>query len=185
MKPYNIVIISGSPSKQSRLLGLTAYSENKLEQLEIPHTTLHVVDLPAEALIHAKFDDPAIKQATALVEQADAVILATPVYKASYTGVLKTFMDLLPQNGLQNKIVAPLFIGGTIAHLLAIDYALKPLVSALYGQTVLQGVYAVDQWVTRLDGGGFELTEDLMGRLDKCMEQLAFELERSQIAVGS
>jgi FMN reductase len=179
-----IVIISGSPSKQSRLSGLTLYSESKLEQLGVPSCTIHVADLPAEALILAKFDDPAVKQAIEFVEKAEIVILASPVYKASYSGILKTFLDLLPQNGFQHKVVAPIFIGGTIAHMLAIDFTLKPVISALYGQNILQGIYAVDQWVTRLEGGGYELTDDLKLRLDKCMEQLILELKKNQLVAA-
>jgi FMN reductase len=59
---------------------------------------INVSDLPAEDLISAHFD-PAIQQANELVEKADAIIVASPVYKASYTGVFKTYLDLLPQKG--------------------------------------------------------------------------------------
>ncbi|MDQ0896682.1 NAD(P)H-dependent oxidoreductase [Paenibacillus sp. V4I7] len=61
--------------------------------------------------------------------------------EASYTGVLKAFLDLLPQKGLECKVVLPLAVGGTISHLLAIDYALKPVLSALGARNILQGVY--------------------------------------------
>ena len=168
----NIVIVSGSPSKSSRLHGLTGYSEQKLLELGARLDTLYVADLPAEDLIRANFAGADIQRAQALVEQADAVILASPVYKASYTGVLKTFLDLLPQKGLQNKVVLPLFIGGTIAHLLAIDYSLKPVVSALGGTHMLTGVYAVDGWVNRLEDGGYALADELIARLDDSLLQL-------------
>ena len=61
---------------------------------------IQVTDLPAEDLVHAKFDSPAIQDALAIVDAADAVIVATPVYKAAYSGVLKLFLDLIPQEGL-------------------------------------------------------------------------------------
>ena len=60
--------------------------------------------------MRADFNSPAIKQAIAAVEGA-AVIIASPVYKASYSGALKTILDILPQKGLQGKVVLPLFIG--------------------------------------------------------------------------
>ncbi len=60
-----------------------------------------------------------------------AVVVATPIYKAAYTGGLKALFDILPQSALRGKTVLPLATGGSPAHLLAIDYALKPVLSAL------------------------------------------------------
>ena len=78
-------------------------------------------------------------------------------------------------------MVLPLFIGGTIAHLLAIDYALKPVVNALGGTNILGGVFAVDQWVSRTEHGGFELTEELKDRIDASISELTLELERDAV----
>lgn len=74
------------------------------------------------------------------------VVIASPVYKASYTGILKAFLDLLPQTGLKGKVTLPLFIGGTIAHLLSLDYTLKPLLSVLGSRNIVGGVFTIDQW---------------------------------------
>jgi FMN reductase len=68
-------------------------------------------------------------------------------YKAAYTGILKTYLDLLPQNGLAGKIVLPIAIGGTIAHLLTLDYALKPLLSTLGARHILAGIYFLDSQI--------------------------------------
>ncbi len=75
----------------------------------------------------------------------------------------------------------PLFIGGTIAHLLAVDYALKPVISALGGTHILSGVFAVDQWITRLELGGYDLTEQLRERLDDALNELQSELARYSV----
>ncbi|RUS45564.1 NADPH-dependent FMN reductase [Cohnella sp. AR92] len=174
-----IAIVSGCSAKSSRLTGLTDYCLNYLQSRGIETEVLYPIDLPAERLLRADFADPSIKEAVALVERADAVILASPVYKAAYSGVLKLFIDMLPQKGLQNKKVFPLFIGGTIAHLLSIDYALKPVISALGGTHILQGVYAVDQWVNRLEAGGFELKEEVVPRLREALQSLLQELGES------
>ncbi|NBD26049.1 NADPH-dependent FMN reductase [Paenibacillus glycinis] len=160
------IIISGSPNPVSRLNGILQYAEEKLASLGWDIVSLHVASLPAEDLIGARFDSPAIAEASRLVAEADAVIIASPVYKASYTGVLKTFLDLLPQKGLYGKIVLPLFIGGTLAHLLALDFSLKPLLSALYAKHVEPGVYAVDSQILKTDDGGYVLDEELGQRLN-------------------
>ncbi|MFX3632457.1 MAG: NADPH-dependent FMN reductase [Candidatus Pristimantibacillus sp.] len=179
-----VVIVSGSPNPGSRLTGITQYVEQQLalQKIEVKHIT--VASLPAEDLIHARFDSPAIIEAAAIVEAAEVVIIASPVYKASFTGVLKTFLDLLPQKGLQNKFVTPLFIGGSIAHLLSIDYALKPVLSALNAKHFGSGVFAVDSQIARIDAGvgesQFQLNDDLRVRLDAAIAELIEELSHRQ-----
>jgi FMN reductase len=137
---------------------------------------IKVRDIPAEDLLYAKFDSEAIVSANALVAAADAVFVATPVYKASYTGVLKAFLDLLPQKGLERKIVLPLAVGGTLSHLLAIDYALKPVLSALGAQNILQGVYVLDKQVTWGDQGQAILDDEISTRLHESVSQFIQEI---------
>ncbi|UNK21202.1 NADPH-dependent FMN reductase [Paenibacillus sp. N3/727] len=173
-----IAFIVGSPTRGSRLFGLTQYLEDRLDLAGYTIDFISAADLPAEDLLRADFNSPDIKQVIAAVEKADAVIIASPVYKASYSGALKTILDLIPQKGLQGKVVLPLFIGGSIAHLLAVDYGLKPVVAALGGTNILGGVYAVDQWISRLENGGYEITEQLRERLDDALNELRTELAR-------
>ena len=173
----HIVIIAGSPTQSSRLNGLTQYAQAELEKRKHQVEQVTAAELPAEDLLRANFSSPAIQQALEKIERADAVILASPVYKAAYSGALKTILDLIPQKGFKGKVILPLFIGGTIAHLLALDYALKPVVSSLGGTNILTGIYAVDQWISRLEDGGFALTEDLQVRLDNELEELDRELQ--------
>jgi FMN reductase len=175
-----VIIISGSPNSASRLTGITSYVEQQLTELGVFHDHLRISALPAEDLILAKFDSPAVLAANALVEAADAAIIASPVYKASFSGILKAYLDLLPHNGLSDKIVTPLFIGGSIAHLLTIDYALKPVLSALGVNHFGTGVFAVDSQITRVEGIGnepvFELHPDLKLRLDATLANLNEQL---------
>ncbi|MNO19003.1 FMN reductase (NADPH) [compost metagenome] len=178
-----VIIIAGSPTPGSRLFGLTDYVRERLIQTGSAIDRISAAELPAEDLLRANFGSPAIKAALAAVESADAVVIASPVYKAAYSGALKTILDLIPQKGLQGKVVLPLFIGGTIAHLLAVDYALKPVVAALGGTHILSGVFAVDQWVSRLENaGGYALEEQLRERLDEAVAELNRELARDQLA---
>ncbi|OBR62568.1 FMN reductase (NADPH) [Paenibacillus oryzae] len=171
-----IVIVSGTPNRNSRLYGLIHYSEAKLREYGHEVSFIHVAELPPEDLIRANFGSPEIKAAQGLVAEADAVIVASPVYKASYTGILKTFLDLVPERGLHGKLSLPLFIGGTIAHLLAVDYSLKPVLTALGARHIMGGVYATDQLVDRLPEGGYKLAEEITIRLDASLEQLNEEL---------
>lgn len=173
-----ITVINGTPTAGSRLTAIIALTEELLTQEGIEVNHVNVGELPPEDLIHTKFESEAIIKANALVAEADAVIVASPVYKASYTGVLKTFLDLVPQKGLAGKIILPLFIGGSLAHLLTIDYALKPVLSALGARHILGGVYTVDSQVARTEQGGFTISEELQARLKDNVQELVLEMKR-------
>jgi FMN reductase len=144
----NIVIISGSPAEASRSSAISAFLERIIVNEGNQVSTITVRDLPPEDLLYARFDSPAIQQAKTLIEQAEAVIVVSPVYKASYSGILKAFLDLVPEKGLVNKIVLPIATGGTTAHLLSLEYAFKPLFSVLGTQEIINGVYIVDSQIT-------------------------------------
>lgn len=167
-----VVIVAGNPNAGSRLTGVLEAARQELEKLGVLAEWIRIADFPPEDLIGAKFDSPAVIAANASLEQADAVIVGSPVYKAAYSGVLKTYLDLLPQKALEKKPVLPVFIGGSIAHLLAIDYALKPVLSVLGARCQLGGVYAVDSQVTRA-AGGFELEQELRKRIRDAAAELA------------
>ncbi|QAY67345.1 NADPH-dependent FMN reductase [Paenibacillus protaetiae] len=174
------VIISGSPNASSRLNGLIQYVEQQLSDFNISVELITVASLPPEDLIYTNFSSPAIVAANQLVAEADAVIIASPVYKASYTGVLKTFIDLIPEKGFAGKVIAPLFIGGSSAHLLSMDYSLKPVASALGARIFASGVYAIDKQIERTtsDDGQFlfNVQEELKDRLHATAAEIAEEL---------
>ncbi|WNC13818.1 NADPH-dependent FMN reductase [Brevibacillus brevis] len=185
----NIVILSGSPYKGSRLDGVLGYADQLLREAGQQAEWIHVRDLPAEDLLHVRFDSPAIAAANELIAKADAVVVAIPIYKAAYSGVLKSYLDLLPQKGLENKLVLPVAIGGTIAHLLAIDYALKPVLSALGARHVLAGAFVLDSLVVRKEDGTTQVAEQAAERLRDSVGQLVSELtwfaERQKVGKGS
>ncbi|XID91075.1 NADPH-dependent FMN reductase [Paenibacillaceae bacterium WGS1546] len=167
-----VVVLSGSPSGTSRLDGLLKHTISYLEKGGMHATLLRVRDLPPEDLLYARFDSDAIVQANATVAWADAVIVATPVYKASYTGVLKAYIDLLPQKGFENKIMLPLAMGGTLAHQLSIDYAIKPLMAALGATRILTGMFVLDSQVSWNGHGDLEMQDEVAARHVKTMDQL-------------
>jgi FMN reductase len=113
------------------------------------------------------------------VAQADGLIVSTPVYKASFSGALKTLLDLLPERALAHKIVLPIATGGSIAHMLAVDYALKPVLSALKAQETLQGIFADDSQVAYAEGTKpAQLVQALEERLHDSLETFHVALAR-------
>lgn len=149
--PLTVAIVTGSPTRPSRTLGLARLVERRLSSEGFELHTIHVRDLPAQALLHAEFSDPAIALAIATVERADGVVFATPVYKAAYTGVLKAFIDLFPQFGLRGKVVLPLLTGGSLAHVLALDYAIRPVLQSLDPRLTVGGLFVLDKAITLED----------------------------------
>lgn len=171
----DVLTIAGSPSASSRSAAVLEHARQTLERHGLRTRALSVRDLPPEDLIYGRVDSPAVLEAAALLRQARGVIIATPVYKAAYSGVLKAFLDLLPQGALTRKLVLPIATGGSPAHLLAIDYALRPVLTALGGQHILQGVYIVDAQLQLADTG-VHLDPELDARLDSMLRYFADEL---------
>jgi FMN reductase len=174
----SVLIISGSPSSTSRTERLAASIAQRISAHDVHASLLDVRDLPAEDLLHARFDAPQIVAALQRVAAADGVVVATPVYKAAYSGLLKTFLDIIPQFGLRGKVVLPLATGGTVAHVLAIDYALRPVLSSLDPLHVVNGLFVLDKQITVLDTGEVELTPDVDQRLGEVLEQFVRGLRR-------
>lgn len=171
-KQDTIVAIAGSPSAPSRTSAVVKYAESILESEGWHVDLLSVRDLPAEDLVFANFDSPALNKAKALVEQASGVIISTPIYKASYTGVLKAFLDLLPSGAFSGKVVLPIATGGTLGHLLAIDYALKPVIATLGARYVLGGVYLLDTQI-QVNEGSVQLEDEIEQRLKASLHDFA------------
>ncbi len=81
-----VVILSGSPSTQSRLYGLIHYATEQLREAGAEVTLLNVVDLPAEDLIKANFNSPDVTASLALLADADAVIVLRQYIKPPIQG---------------------------------------------------------------------------------------------------
>ena len=174
----SVLIISGSPSSTSRTERLARSIAQRVAARDVQASLLDVRDLPAADLLHARFDAPSIVEATARVAAADGIIVATPVYKAAYSGLLKTFLDVLPQFGLRGKVVLPLATGGSVAHVLAIDYALRPVLSSLDPLHVVNGLFLLDKQITVLETGEVQLEPEVDQKLNVVIDQFLRGLQR-------
>lgn len=173
------LIITGSPSATSRSQRLATWLGERLGKLGLDSSLLDLRSLPAEPLLHACSDAPEIAAATERLAAARGVVVVTPVYKAAYSGLLKTFLDLLPQFALRDKVVLPLAMGGTPAHVLAIDYALRPVLSSLDPLHITAGLFVLDKQVNVLPDGGVELEADVTAKLDAAIGGYAIGLSRA------
>ncbi|MBR8836457.1 MAG: NADPH-dependent FMN reductase [Stigonema ocellatum SAG 48.90 = DSM 106950] len=175
-----ILAIAGSPAHPSRTYSILEYATKILQQEGFQTDIISVRDLPPEDLTFGRYDSPALEPSKALLQKADGVIVATPIYKASYTGVLKAFLDLLPQRALSGKVVLPIATGGTLAHLLAIEYALKPVLSELRARHLLGGVYAVDKQLQIQPDGSLQIDEEIDQRLKDALHEFVQSVKNFQ-----
>ena len=170
-----VLLIAGSPTTPSRSSALLDAVGQRLDGRGARIDRIAVRDLPAQPLLHADWSHPAVERVIAQVAEARVVVIATPVYKAAYSGVLKVLLDLLAQDALKGKTVLPLATGGSPHHMLALDYALRPVLQALAARQILPGVYATDSQVTLTPEGAYQVHPDLARRLDDAAEALAAE----------
>ena len=106
-------------------------------------TVIDLAELDANALLGRR-QDPAVQQALGLVERANILVASTPVYRATYTGLLKAFFDLFPQRALEGKVAFGIATGASSAHRVAVDLGLGPLFASVNAHATPAGIYATD-----------------------------------------
>jgi FMN reductase len=138
---------------------------------DVDTRVIELRDLAVDIANHlvAGFPSPKLGDALKAVEEADGVIAATPIFTASYSGLFKSFFDLIDFEALTGKPVLTAATGGTARHSLALEHAMRPMFAYLHAVVVPTAVYAASEdWAsgelaTRIDRAAGELA-DLMVR---------------------
>ncbi len=109
------------------------------------------------------------------IENADALIIGTPVYKGAYTGLFKHLVDFIAPEQLAGKPVALTATGGGTRHALMVEHALRPLFGFFAALTIPTAVYASDSDFTATDdGAGYVVTEaGIRARIASAANELA------------
>jgi len=127
------------------------------------------------------FAPAGLETAINTVYSADALIAVTPIFSTSYSGLFKSFIDVLDPDALTGK---PVLIGanaGTARHSLAIDYAIRPLFAYLHAEAVSTGVFAASSdW-----GGAGDDVAPLSKRVEKGARELADAIARRDAEVSA
>lgn len=140
----SVVGLSGSPASVSRSRGLLELALAALERQGAgPTRLIDLAQLPADGLLGRR-DDRDVADALRSVLEAAIVVVGTPIYRATYSGLLKIFFDLLPQDALAGKVAIPIATGAGPTHLLAVDHGLRPLLASVGALVVATGVYGTD-----------------------------------------
>jgi FMN reductase len=182
----HIVVVSaglGRPSS-TRLLGdllATAARDAFLEEgheadIEVVELREHAHDLTNTLL--TGFATGGVREALDSLAGADAVIAVTPVYQGSYSGLFKTFFDVVDRESLRGTPVLLAATGGTARHSLVLEYAMRPLFAHLGASPVGTGVFAASEdWgaagaagqglTARIERAGTELARLAAGRVNE------------------
>jgi FMN reductase len=160
----------------TRLLAdrLVAATERHLRDAGInPLTTVielrdHAQDLSNNLL--TGFPSPTLQTAIDQVTGADGLIVASPIFNASYSGLFKTFFDVIEHDSLDGRPVLLAATGGTARHSLALEHSLRPLFTYLGADTVRTAVYAASEDWGR---SGVPADGSLVQRIDRAASELA------------
>ncbi|MBE4736837.1 MULTISPECIES: FMN reductase [Streptomyces] len=163
-----LVVVSAGLSVPSstRLLGDRLAAAVVGQDASVEVQVVELRDLAVEIAHHFTNGFPGRRLATALdaVAGADGLVVVTPVFSASYSGLFKSFFDVLDRDALAGKPVLIAATGGSARHSLVLEHALRPLFAYLRAVVVPTGVYAASE-----DWGA----EGLAGRIERAGSELA------------
>lgn len=141
-----LVVIVGNPRPGSRTRRLAEEVARQVGALtgEEPAGEPAVIDLADHAGELLDWSSPSIG---ALVEQAaaaDALVVASPTFKGTYTGLLKAFLDRFASGQLAARPAIAVMTGGNAGHALAVEHALRPLLTEIGASTPAAGLYVTE-----------------------------------------
>lgn len=150
----SIVTVVGNPRPGSRTLqtavAATAAIAARIGH-DVPDGGGDVVDLSALGPQLFAAESPEVDAALKLVTGASVLVVASPTYKGTYTGLLKSFLDRLPGGALQKTVALPLLVMGSPRHALAVELHLRPLLVELGAVVPTPGLAVLESELPRLD----------------------------------
>jgi FMN reductase len=164
-RTISVVGVSGSPTKPSRTTALVAeVTETFARSLGATATVIELAPLLGE-LGQGPFRGdigPAAKAALETVEKADVIVVGSPAYRATYTGLFKLFFDHIGQYALVDKPIVLTATGGSDRHALLVEHQMRPLFGFFQSLTLPLGIFASEN-----DFADYRVTsEDLRARID-------------------
>ena len=147
-RPLRIVAVSGGLQRPSKAAALAEHLMDLIADEVLCEQRLVELGQLAPQLAGATWRShlpDTVERELAAVEQADILVVATPVFRGSYTGLFKHFFDFIDQDALIDKPVLLAATGGSERHALMIDHQLRPLFSFFQARTLPLGVYATDK----------------------------------------
>jgi FMN reductase len=141
-----IVSIIGNPRPESRTHGLARTLAAALAA-EFSGPEALEVDLALLGPRVLDYEDAGVAAAVEQVLAADVLVIASPTYKATYSGLLKAFLDRLGTGSLSGTAAVPILLGGAANHLLAVDVHFTPLLLELGAFVPRRGLFVLESQV--------------------------------------
>ncbi|MCX4771395.1 FMN reductase [Streptomyces sp. NBC_01260] len=190
-EPLRIVAVSAGLSRPSstRLLAdrLAGAARDRLDAEQDRPVEIRVIELRDLAVDIANhlvtgFPSATLEEAIAAVTESDGLIAVSPVFTASYSGLFKSFFDLVENTALTGKPVVVAATGGTARHSLVLEHAMRPLFGYLRAVTLPTSVYAASEdWGASGDG----YTDGLPARIRRAGGELASAITGGRAVSGA
>ncbi|HTI85813.1 MAG TPA: NAD(P)H-dependent oxidoreductase [Alphaproteobacteria bacterium] len=152
-RTLKLLTLVGNPKAGSRTLHVAEEVARqidglgKAQGLEIATESIDIVTLGAGLF---DWDSKLVNDALQKVAEADVLVVASPVYKAAFTGVLKLFLDRIPMEGLAGRIVIPMMVAAAPIHTLAVEVHLRPVLIELGGSCPVRGLVVMESKLSEL-----------------------------------
>ncbi|SIT29930.1 FMN reductase [Achromobacter sp. MFA1 R4] len=147
-RPLHLVAVSGGLQRPSKSAALADHLLDLVaDQLPCEQRLVELGQLAPQlaGAVWRSHLPETVERELAAVEQADVLVVTTPVFRGSYTGLFKHFFDFIHQDALIDKPILLAATGGSERHALVIDHQLRPLFSFFQARTLPLGVYATDK----------------------------------------
>ena len=135
-----IAVVVGNPKPGSRTLAAAGYLARELTGSD-PDLTVDLAEVGADLL---DWSSERVAELVARVGAADLVVVASPTYKGTYTGLLKLFLDRFDGGTGLGGLAVPLMVGGSPAHALAPELSLRPVLTELGATVPGRGLFVLD-----------------------------------------
>lgn len=178
-----VVGMTGSPSTTSKTARLCRHILSLLEERGCRTHLIELSTIDPAALLRGNMSDPGLRSYIGKVEECDGLLITTPIFKASFSGLLKASLDILPQFGLAGKVVMPIGVGGSVAHALALDYGLRPVLQSMAARHVVQS-YLVQEGQLSSDDGGTSFDEATDKAITCLIENFLYSIDTDAACRG-
>lgn len=147
-----VVVVVGNPKPASRTLTVAeAVATAAAEAAGLggaAHITLDLAELGPELF---DWSSARVRRAVDVVRGSSLAVVASPTYKATYTGLLKSFLDWFSTTDLAGVALVPVMVGAGLQHALAVEVHLRPVLVELGAIMPARGLYVLESQLDKLD----------------------------------
>jgi FMN reductase len=141
----SIAVVVGNPKAGSRTLRVAEAVAESISSISHTPNDIRIIDLANMATELFDFESEKVNECLGAVASSELVVVASPTYKATYTGLLKSFLDRYGNEALNSTTCIPVMTGAAPIHALAPEVHLRPLLVELGASVPTRGIYVTEQ----------------------------------------